>query len=172
MQEWKRLDVTHKSFEGRSVCSHLIHTTPCTKNPCLSSILWGNSICKHHVLYVWCAHNECLFPYITCQLWSHKPLQTFWRTNRYMHLRPSMPGDESNRWYWKATRCTFHFTKQMLHNRCFQGLEILGRTKRPDVRLESIWNICKKLWTHVVWCANHLRVTSLIRHLWFLHSKS
>ncbi len=135
-------------------------------------ILWGNSICKHHVLYVWCAHNERLFPYIAHQLWSHEPLQTFCRTNHYMHLPPSMSRGESNRWYWKATRCTFHFTKQMLHNRCFQGLEIPGCTKRPDVRLESIGNICKKLWTHVVWCANHLRVTSLIRHLPFLHSKS
>jgi hypothetical protein len=43
------------------------------------------------------------------------------------------------------------------------GLEWKSRncthTERPDVRLESVWNICKELWTHVVWGTNHLQIT-------------
>jgi hypothetical protein len=43
------------------------------------------------------------------------------------------------------------------------GLEWKSRncthTEWPDVRLESVWNICKELWTHVVWGTNHLQIT-------------
>lgn len=45
----------------------------------------------------------------------------------------------------------------------------LQHTKWPYVWLEPIWNVCKKLRTHVIWSAHNLRNKKKVNKEFFLH---